>query len=79
MFTYAIYKEVLVRRGVIEHEPQPQRRDLKWDTMFTSSRWETPAKGGTAAQSPRADGAARYGALDRYGTPVVSHHAVPAA
>ena len=43
----------------LAHEPQPQRRDLKWDTMFTTSRWETPAKGGAATPSPRADGSAR--------------------
>jgi hypothetical protein len=45
----------------LAHEPRPQRRDLKWDTMFTSSRWETPAKG-AASPRPTADrGAATPG------------------
>ena len=33
----------------LAHEPRPQRRDMKWDMMFTSSRWETPAKGTSQA------------------------------
>jgi len=37
----------------LAHEPRPQRRDLRWDTMFTTSRWETPAKG--SPPSPSAD------------------------
>jgi hypothetical protein len=35
----------------LAHEPRPQRRDLKWDTMFTSSRWETPVKSAPASRA----------------------------
>lgn len=34
----------------LAHEPRPQRRDLRWDTMFTSSRWETPARSAQPAR-----------------------------
>ena len=28
----------------LAHEPRPQRRDLRWDTLFTAGRWAIPAR-----------------------------------
>jgi hypothetical protein len=36
----------------LAHEPRPQRREMKWDAMFTSSRWEVPSKGIPTAPPP---------------------------
>jgi hypothetical protein len=49
----------------LAHEPRPQRRDMKWDTMFTSSRWETPAKGALATRAPERSGASATTTADQ--------------